>query len=994
MTLNAKNNIGVAIILLIGLKAIAEDAPAADPNASLAAAEAIESARQAYVSSRYEDAFARLDGLLTRPDAAVIFGKTALLTGRYDDALRVLAPFIAGPDGQMPKPNVEGRLGFDILCLYGELLMNKGELTLAARLFEIAWQTGRHARSWQFRYRIAQIRGESALVSSIRDDFYALYDETPVETDEPMIFAYTARVIEDESPADESPANALNEGYATAQKLLERRKAFEPEAYLWAGELLLRYFAYGQVAQEYKYVLDNAPNHPDAIIGSATLYLIRGDYQSAKDRIDAVLKTNPKHEGAGLLLAQIGIAENDEPSVINAPLDAIIATNPYCLDAQALLAASKLLHGDVAGYEQIRRAVLGDDGTETNPPPLNSTYADFYNIVGEMLQLRHREADAQDAFKRALALKSMDWRANNNMAMASRRLGDLIAARRHIEQAFTVNPYNVQAKNTKVVLYKLIGGTQFGKPIAPQFDTFETPHFVARVNLDERPILGPYLMEFMEDIRKELNELWRFAPKGFNDKILVELFPTADDFSVGTTGLPDLPANGATFGQVITLMSPNVVRAQERESFNWRTVFKHEYQHTITLQLSDYRIPRWATEGMSVSSENDPRIQLDRIFVEAYENGLIPKLRDFEKGFTRELFPGCILLHYYLAGKYVDYWRATYGQDAIRSLCVEWKNGKTDEQAIQATFGKPLSDMDDEVWEKVIEPLRAAIPLSASPTPESIELLRMQSATDPANANRIAALAKELFRAGEIQESDALVAKALEMDPKQADALILRAIRKLSPLPNETPDFAKAYENATAALVSAPNDFFAHLIAGQAALKLNKAETAVEHLQRAKDIYPRHYGSPDNGVYYLLADAQVKTGNPAAAVQTLLAYLKVSPDSEPAARKATDLAFGHSLDAEALDAAISGIYINPFDIKNHLIAGEILYRRGDDSRSAREFRVATAIDAFSFDAWFGLARASKRQGDMDGFNRAYAEAQRIAPGNLELRALRDGSNPR
>ena len=254
----------------------------------------IESAQAAILSSRYEDALTALDGGLSRPDDALLFARAARHIGRYDDGLAALNPFINDPLGVQPTPGVPGRIGQDILCEYGELLMKKGALASAASLFDVAWRTTKHARARQFRHRIAQLRGEADLEKAIIDEFYDLYDETPVDTDEPMIFAYTARVIEDESPADESPANALNEGYATAQKLLERRKIFEPEAYLWAGDLLLKYYAYGQVAQEYKVVLEQAPGHPDAIIGSAALYLARGDFQKAKDRIDAALKINPE----------------------------------------------------------------------------------------------------------------------------------------------------------------------------------------------------------------------------------------------------------------------------------------------------------------------------------------------------------------------------------------------------------------------------------------------------------------------------------------------------------------------------------------------------------------------------------------------------------------------------------------------------------------------------------------------------------------------------
>ena len=62
------------------------------------------------------------------------------------------------------------------------------------------------------------------------------------------------------------------------------------------------------------------------------------------------------------------------------------------------------------------------------------------------------------------------------------------------------------------------------------------------------------------------------------------------------SGLPDVAALGVCFGQVITAMSP------ANGDINWGMVLWHELGHVFAIQLSNSRVPRWFTEGLSAST--------------------------------------------------------------------------------------------------------------------------------------------------------------------------------------------------------------------------------------------------------------------------------------------------------------------------------------------------------------------------------------------------------
>ena len=101
------------------------------------------------------------------------------------------------------------------------------------------------------------------------------------------------------------------------------------------------------------------------------------------------------------------------------------------------------------------------------------------------------------------------------------------------------------------------------------------------------------------------------------------MFPKHDDFAVRNLGLPGMiGALGACFGRVVTLDSPH---ARPPGEYNWQPTLWHELAHVVTLQLSNNRVPRWLTEGISVWEERRGRPEwgreMDVTFARAMDQG-------------------------------------------------------------------------------------------------------------------------------------------------------------------------------------------------------------------------------------------------------------------------------------------------------------------------------------------------------------------------------------
>ena len=206
--------------------------------------------------------------------------------------------------------------------------------------------------------------------------------------------------------------------------------------------------------------------------------------------------------------------------------------------------------------------------------------------------------------------------------MALLRLGQMEAGRAAVEKAFKGDPFNVWAKNTLDLLDSM--ATSKKRSVA---------HSLSKPRRKESDVLAPYAANLLEEAAAKLTAKYHFTPKG---PIIVEIFQNHEDFAVRTLGMPGLGALGVCFGSVIAQDSPS---AREAGEFNWGSTLWHEYTHVITLQMTDYRIPRWFSEGLSVYEERRARPgwgdDWNPLFVRAFTEKRWFKIADLDAGFQR-----------------------------------------------------------------------------------------------------------------------------------------------------------------------------------------------------------------------------------------------------------------------------------------------------------------------------------------------------------------------
>jgi tetratricopeptide (TPR) repeat protein len=403
--------------------------------------------------------------------------------------------------------------------------------------------------------------------------------------------------------------------------------------------------------------------------------------------------------------------------------------------------------------------------------------------------------------------------------------------------------------------------------------------------------------------------LYQFTPKG---PILIEMFPKHDDFAVRTIGLPGMiGALGACFGRVVTLDSP---RARPPGDFNWGTTLWHELAHVFTIQMSNSRVPRWLTEGVSVWEEKRARPEWGRemevTFAHALNEGKVMKLDVLNQGFQD---PKMISLAYYQASLVVEHIVETYGEPKLHALLRAYGEGLEDETAIKEGLGASFAQLQtsfDARLEKQYAGLRRSLKTPELKEKMSVEELKAVAAANPESFGVQMRLAQALHEAKDSAAAIVALERAAQLVPSATGAnnphtmiaaialeqkdttRAIRALeavmrvdhsdvesaRKLAELVGPLGDATRA-EDAYRRLVAIdPFDREAEASLGRLALKRKDAVTAVRSFRSVLGSNP-----PDLAQAHVeLAEAHLAAGQYADAKRQTLAALEIAPSFERA----------------------------------------------------------------------------------------------------------------
>jgi tetratricopeptide (TPR) repeat protein len=520
-------------------------------------------------------------------------------------------------------------------------------------------------------------------------------------------------------------------------------------------------------------------------------------------------------------------------------------------------------------------------------------------------------------------------------------------------------------------LDKIIGDKE--QEVLPEYTQSSTKDFTLKFHSKEAEIIRPYLEEWAEAAYARQSKLFQFQPKG---PLSIEVCFSSRDQAARTVGVPNLGALGVCFGRLCTLVSP---REGKGHPFNWRRVLEHEFGHVMALQLSEFRVPRWYTEGMSTYLEDDSRLETDQMMVDAIAKGGIKPLEKMN-----EYFKGNMLMAY-VHGRYiVEYIAKTFGWEAHLKALKLFAEGKKVEEVLPAVTGKSLADLNVGQITYLRDFYRR-VPILPNLDAADLAKLEAEAAAPEATAETLARLARAQLRSrGGASRAEASADKALERDPKCADALTVLGLVAFG-----RKDFNAAKGFFEKSVQIAPDAGFSawqHL--GVLYKKEGRTSKAIAALEKARQVFPRYNG--ENNPHYLLPELYLDQEPPLD--QRALAVWKdavsANTTDSQAAKEGMKLAMKLKDWAAAGEFALAFFEIDPYDVEMHRRAGQVFEEVKDFARAAREYHVATALDEKDVDSWVGLGRMEKARGDREAAVKAVRAALEIDATHEGARALR------
>jgi cellulose synthase operon protein C len=663
------------------------------------------------------------------------------------------------------------------------------------------------------------------------------------------------------------------------------------EAQLGGGELYTTKYNYKEAAEFLNDALKINPNSARAHLAVAANKRIEGgDEMNAA--LSQALKINPNYVEAKTFAATVDL-EAERFQWATKMIDEALKVNPNSLEAHSLRAAMFWLQDRQGDFDNEVKTTLG----------VNPRYGSLYETVAHFATQTRRYSESVAFLNDALKLSPNQWSSHLALGMGLLRMGKMEEGRAAVEKSFEGDPFNLWAKNT---LDQLDAMKEYR----------ETKHgdFIIKADPKENDVLEPYAAELLDEAKAKLSAKYKFTPRA---PIAVEMFPNHDDFAVRALGLPGLGgALGICFGQVIVQDSP-LARGGK---FNWGSTLWHEYTHVITLQITDHRIPRWFSEGLSVFEEHNARPgwgdDWNPDSVRAFaENRWFP-IANLDNGFLRPKRPDDITLAYFQASQVCHFIEDRFGFNAILEMLRGYKEKKKTPEIIAQTLKLSEADFDREFnnyvqgkIDKYIQALEPAwknkgyaqtpkeeILSKAASLPADVALNLRAGAiyfadNDPDKAVAHLKRSVELFpfQAGdgnayellaqiyEKRGDKAAAAEALESLVK-VDENDYDALKKLAQLKGEMGDKARALELTKLSFYINPAGHVGHTMAGDLLIERKETEAAIREFQIALSANPPNVAEAQ----YNLARAFYAAGKNKEARRAVLRSLEVAPGFDKA----------------------------------------------------------------------------------------------------------------
>ncbi len=438
------------------------------------------------------------------------------------------------------------------------------------------------------------------------------------------------------------------------------------------GMLLHERFNNKDAENLFEEALQRDPKNARAFLGLA-IVSADGFDSKAIDWAGKALQADPKLAEAHELLAKLLLEDSDTGKAVE-QADEALKISSESLDAMAIHAAVEVI------------ADRSPDEWLAKVKQVNPTYGEAYATIGHFLELNYRYGDAIDYYRKAVELDPQLWSAHSELGIDLMRMGQEDEPKRQLEMSYDNGYRDAETVNSLRLLdsYK-------------NFVTFKDEGTILKLQKKESELLYPY---FEAELKRDIADYEKKYKMKVPGIVQVEVYPDHEDFAVRTAGMPGLGALGVTFNDVIAMDSPS---GREPGSFHWASTLRHEMSHVFILAATNYRVPRWFTEGLAVHEETEASPEwgdpITPDVVAALRDKKLLPIADLDRGFVRPEYPDQVIVSYFQAGRICDYIQSRWGADKLLDMVHAFALRKPTPEVVKEVLGMEPEDFDKQFME-------------------------------------------------------------------------------------------------------------------------------------------------------------------------------------------------------------------------------------------------------------------------------------------------------
>jgi len=705
-----------------------------------------------------------------------------------------------------------------------------------------------------------------------------------------------------------------------------------------AGLLFLEKYNQADAARELKAALRINPNAAEVHAALAELALQNFELDAARRSADRAIEINPKLLSAHLHRADILLANFDAAEAIKV-LEEARKLNPVSEATLGRLAAAYAVV-DGLGSEDGKQQPDAKSASRcgqliAEAVARNEHCGEFFFALANALDQTRRFPAAASYYRQAVERMPQMIAPRNALGMMYMRLGEEVEAKKLLDEAFKIDPFNVRVNNTLQVL-----------EVLDDYAVLETDHFVIKFDRAQDEILAHYAAKYLEnEVYPELCKKFGYQPAG---KSLFEIFHRARNtnghgwFSARMVGLPYVGTVGACAGKMVALASPNDMPRK----YNWARVLKHEFVHVLNLQQTEFSIPHWFTEALAVGSEGYSRPQIwNQLLAQRVPKGDLLNLDTINLGFIRPNSSLDWQMAYCQADQYAQYMTATYGADAPAKMLAAYRDNLNTRAALRRCFDVSQEDFERGYLDHL---KRLAGGLTSQSQPEArtfAELVRAHEA-DPKDAELSAQLATAYLARKEYPKARELADKVLKEKP--AHQLASYVLARVHLVVGDNEQALKLLEGALDRV--SPQENLLNLLAG---LKLK-----AEQYDEAAALYQLGaVHEPSNSQWIKsLARVYLTAGNDDKLREVLPKLADLDADDFVVRKKLAQLGESAKDPAATIRWAREAIHIDVMDAEIHEMLAAALALTKDSVAAAEEYEVAVKLEPKDLDLRLALAQ--------------------------------------